>query len=66
MKPAFMTVFNLFMSFMKEKIRKRVSQQYNITIFWDVYVNSGYCKLLAMFRKIIVPLSVDWLNPKTK
>jgi hypothetical protein len=36
MSPAFLTVFNLFMSFMKEKIRRRVSQQYNMTIFWDV------------------------------
>jgi hypothetical protein len=27
MNPAFITVFNLFKSFMKEKMRKRVSQQ---------------------------------------
>jgi len=36
LKPAFLTVFNLFMTFMKEKMRKRVSQQYYMTIFWEV------------------------------
>jgi hypothetical protein len=36
MKPAFLTIFNFFMSFMKEKLRRRVSQQYNMTIFWNI------------------------------
>jgi hypothetical protein len=44
LKPAFVTVFNLFMSFMKEKMRRRVSQQDNMKMFWDIILNHSMSK----------------------
>jgi hypothetical protein len=39
MKPAYLTVFNLFMSFMKEKMKRRVSQQCNMKLSWNITLN---------------------------
>lgn len=55
MNPAIITVFNMFKSFMKEKMRKRVSQLQS----W-VYRNFNNCGNLGPYAVII------WLNVKGK